>query len=141
VSDNEETARKIAACDAKLAQYRAALDAGASPVTVAVWIAETEAERASYALAMRRNTARPRMSEAEIKAIVDKLADIARVLQDADPDDRAEIFRQMGLKLICHPGRQLVEARSRLLSIGIPTVSEDRHNPLPHIGLCATVLN
>ena len=30
-SDDEETARKIAECDRKLAQYRAALDAGAKP--------------------------------------------------------------------------------------------------------------
>ncbi len=83
-SGNEEAARKIAECDAKLAQYRAALDAGASPATVATWIAETEAERASHALAMRGTATRPRMSEAEIKAIVDKLADIAGVLRDAD---------------------------------------------------------
>lgn len=40
----EETARKIAECDRKLAQYRAALDAGASPATVATWIAETDAD-------------------------------------------------------------------------------------------------
>jgi hypothetical protein len=42
---------------------------------------------------------------------VDKLADIALVLRDADPDDKAEIFRQLGLKLTYHPGRQLMEAQ------------------------------
>jgi hypothetical protein len=110
-SDDEETACKIAECDRKLAQYRAALDAGASPATVAAWIAETEAEKARYQLAARPAPARTRMSEAEIKAVVDKLADIALVLQDADPDDKAEIFRQLGLKLTYHPGRQLVEAQ------------------------------
>jgi hypothetical protein len=52
-SGNEETERKIADCDAKLAQYRAAFDAGANSATVAAWIAETEAERATHALAMR----------------------------------------------------------------------------------------
>jgi site-specific DNA recombinase len=110
-SGDEEAARKIAECDAKLTQYRAALDAGASPAAVAAWISETEAERASYALASRKTiTRRSRMTEAEIKTIVDKLADIARVLQDADPDDKAEVFRQLGLKLTYHPGRQLVEA-------------------------------
>ncbi len=106
-----QPARKIAECDAKLAQYRAALDAGASPATVAAWIAETEAEKATYALAMCRSEPRPRMSEAEIRAIVDKLAAIPRVLHDADPDDKAEVFRQLGLKLTYHPGRQLVEAQ------------------------------
>jgi hypothetical protein len=86
-SGNEETERKIADCDAKLAQYRAALDAGANSATVADWIAETEAERATYALAMRQSEPRSRrMTEAEIRAIVDKLADIAAVLHDADPE-------------------------------------------------------
>jgi site-specific DNA recombinase len=109
--DDEEAAREIAECDRKLASYRAALDAGANPATVAVWIAETEAEKASYALARRRPaTARPRMTETEIKSIVEKLADIARVLADADPADKAEIFRQLGLKLTYHPGRRVVEA-------------------------------
>jgi site-specific DNA recombinase len=43
-----DAASKIAECDQKLARYRAALDAGASPTTVAGWIAETEAEKARY---------------------------------------------------------------------------------------------
>jgi site-specific DNA recombinase len=105
-----EAASKITECDRKLAQYRAALDAGASPAIVAAWIAETEAEKARYQLGTRQAAPRPRMSEAEIRAIVDKLADIALVLRDTDPDDKAEIFRQLGLKLTYHPGRRLVEA-------------------------------
>jgi site-specific DNA recombinase len=110
-STDDDTTSKIAECDRKLAQYRAALDAGASPATVAAWIAETEAEKQSYALVMRRSGPRPRMTQQEIKSIVDKFADIARVLIDADPDDKAEIFRQLGLKLTYHPGRQLVKAQ------------------------------
>lgn len=93
------------------AQYCAALDAGASPATVATWIAETEAEKATYALSARPATPRPRMTEAEIKAIVGKLADIALTLREADPDDKADIFWQLGLRVTYHPGRQLVEAR------------------------------
>jgi site-specific DNA recombinase len=112
--DDEGIARKIAECDRKLASYRAALDAGANPATVAAWIAETEAEKASYVLVIRKPAAtRHRMTEAEIKAIVEKLADIAQVLADADPDDKAEIFRQLGLKLTYQPSRQVVEAEIR----------------------------
>jgi hypothetical protein len=51
------------------------------------------------------------MTEAEIRSIVDKLADLARVLRGADPNDKSEIFRQLGLKLTYHPGRRLVEAK------------------------------
>ena len=110
--DHEETARKIAECDRKLAQYRAALDTGANLATVVGWIAETEAEKAGYQITARPAGAKQRrMSEAEIKAIVDRLADLARVLQEADPNDKSEIFRQLGLKLTYHPGREVVEAQ------------------------------
>jgi site-specific DNA recombinase len=110
-SSHEEAARKIAECDRKLAQYRAALEAGASPATVAGWIAETEAEKQTYALVMRRSAVRPRMTEAEIKSVVDKLVDVARVLSTANAEDKSEIFRQLGLKLTYHPGRRIVEAK------------------------------
>jgi site-specific DNA recombinase len=78
---------------------------------VAGWIAETEAEKATYGLVMRRSgEPRPRMTEAEIKAVVEKFAEVAMLLLDADPDDKAEVFRQLGLKLTYHPGNRLVEA-------------------------------
>jgi Protein of unknown function (DUF2637) len=41
----DDAEAKIAECDQKPAQYRAELDAGADPATVAAWIAETEAEK------------------------------------------------------------------------------------------------
>jgi site-specific DNA recombinase len=69
------------------------------------------------------------MSEAEIKAIVDMLADITRVLHDADAGDKTEIFRQLGLRLTYHPGRQLVQAQVEVPSIGKPTVSEGGLEP------------
>jgi hypothetical protein len=43
---DDEVMSKIAECDRLLARYREALDSGASPATVAAWIAETEAEKA-----------------------------------------------------------------------------------------------
>jgi len=51
------------------------------------------------------------MTLEEIKSTVDKFADMARVLIDADPDDKAEMLRQLGLKLTYHPGRKLVKAQ------------------------------
>jgi site-specific DNA recombinase len=107
-----EAALKIAECDRKLTQYRAALDAGANPATVATWIAETEAEKAGYQIAARPVRPRQRrMSEEEIKAIVDRLGDLVLVLAGADSSDKSEIFRQLGLKLTYHPGREIVEAQ------------------------------
>ena len=112
MDDHGEAGLVIAECDRKLAQYRAALDIGGNLVTVAGWIAEIEAEKARYQLMARpAGSKRRRMSEAEIRAIVDRLADLVRVLAGADPDDKSEIFRQLGLKLTYHPGRQIVEAQ------------------------------
>jgi site-specific DNA recombinase len=108
---DDDISSKIAECDRKLAQYRAILDAGTNSGTVAAWIAEIEAEKASYALSARRPEPPRRMTEREINAIVEKFADIARVLTDADPDDKAEIFSKLGLKLTYHPGRPLVKAQ------------------------------
>lgn len=65
--DREDIASKITGCDRELARYRVALDAGASPAAVAAWIAETEAEKASYQLSTRPAQRRPRMTEAEVK--------------------------------------------------------------------------
>jgi hypothetical protein len=51
------------------------------------------------------------MSDAEIKAIVGRLADLARVLAGADPNDKSEIFRQPELRLSYRLGRGVVEAQ------------------------------
>ena len=51
------------------------------------------------------------MTEQEISSVVDKLADIVRVLSRANAEDKSEIFRQLGLRLTYHPGRALVEAQ------------------------------
>jgi site-specific DNA recombinase len=85
---DEEAARQIAECDRKLVQYRAALDAGASPATLATWIAEAEAEKAGCQLSTCKPAPRPRMTEAEIRSVIDKLAEVAAVLHGADPDDK-----------------------------------------------------
>lgn len=64
--DDEETRRKIAGRDGKLARYRAALDAGASPATAVAGIAKTEAEKPTHQLAARPAHAHTRMSQTEI---------------------------------------------------------------------------
>jgi hypothetical protein len=50
------------------------------------------------------------MSETDIRAVVNSLTDVAHVLVDANPDDKAEIFRPLGLKLTHHPRERLVRA-------------------------------
>jgi site-specific DNA recombinase len=106
-----EVDAKIVDCDRKLAQYRATLDAGAEPATVARWITETEAERARHKAAKRAATPRPAatsMSRDEIASIVSTFRDVLAVLRDADPTDKTEIYTQLGLRLTYQPGERLV---------------------------------
>jgi hypothetical protein len=98
--------RVIADCDQHLARYRAALEAGTDPALVAQWTAEVTATRAAAQIRLRDTTAaRPaRMTPDEIKTLVASLGNLLTVLRDADPDDKAEVYRELGLRLTYQPG-------------------------------------
>jgi site-specific DNA recombinase len=110
---------KIAECGRKLAQYRAALDAGAEPVSVARWITETQAELAKYEALKRAAPpqASPSMNREEISSVVSALSDLLAVLRAADPADKADIYSQLGLRLTYQPGDDpAVRAEVRIAS-------------------------
>jgi hypothetical protein len=102
----------IAACDTKLKQYRAALDAGADPTLVAGWITQTQTERAHAEADLRTPPTHGRrwVSQTEIANLVQALGDIVTVLHDADPADKAEVYQQLGLRLTYHSETQTVRA-------------------------------
>lgn len=113
----EERLRKtIADCDAKIVNYRAALDAGADPAVVSGWIVETRAERvaAEQRLGSMESLVSKRMSRAEIAALVSALGDIRKVISDADPADKAEVYRQLGLHATYDPGGNIVRAEAKI---------------------------
>ena len=123
----DEQHGRLAACDAKLAKYRAALEAGADPETVGEWIAQVKAERAAItaAAAAARTTAEParRLSEQEIADIVQALGDMRTVIQAADPADKARIYKELGLRLTYQPGKHEIRAQ---ISLG-PDISGVMH--------------
>ncbi|WP_261568964.1 recombinase family protein [Frankia gtarii] len=130
--------RKIAACDRKLTQHRAALEAGADSALVTGWINETQAERAEAVAALaragdRRHTAPRRLTRQEIKSIVEALGGIATVLRTADPTDKAEIYQQLGLRLSYDHETRIVSAEaSPRPSVGLVAVSEGGLDPFVH---------
>lgn len=82
--------------------YRATLDAGANPVSVARWITEARAERAHYQAIKRAalsQAAASAMSPEEISSVLSALSDLLAVLRIADRADKAEIYTQLGLRL------------------------------------------
>ncbi len=54
------------------------------------------------------------MSRTEITNLVHALGDITTVLRDADPADKAKVYRQLGLRLVYHPETQTARAEVRL---------------------------
>lgn len=109
------SARVIEECDQKLARHRAALEAGADPVLVARWMADTQARRAEAAArSQTANGKKRRMTLEEIQMLVTALGDIRDVLEKADPADKAEVYRQLGLRLTYQPGTRIVRAETDL---------------------------
>ena len=111
-------ADKVAECDAKLETYRAALEAGADPVTVSGWIAEVKAERAA-ALATRtakraRSDSQGRVTEEAIKNMIQALGDVREAIQRADREEKARLYSQLDLRLTYAPGTKTVRVEINL---------------------------
>jgi hypothetical protein len=74
------------------------------------WIAETQAQKVAARTEIRSATRQCRMTRDEIAAIVAALGDLVRVIHDADPADKADLYAQLGLTLTYRPQKRLVEA-------------------------------
>ena len=108
-----DTQAAIADCDARLACYQAALDAGADPQTVAEWTRQVKAERAA-ALARDTSQARHqssnRLTEDDIRALITALGDLPDLIRHAGPAEQAAIYDQLGLKVTVKPGQDKLRA-------------------------------
>src|SRR5690625_2937053 len=117
-SHTRESARlheSIAECDRKRAQHRAALEAGADPTLVTEWMKETQAQRSAAKVKLDRSgQTSGRMSKDDIMNIVEALGNIADVLHHADPRDKAEVYKGLGLRLRYQPAHNTVRAEVNL---------------------------
>lgn len=112
-----ETARKrLADCDKRLTKYRAALDSGAEPAVVSTWIAEVQAERLAAEVELGRSTGHQnrRLSRDQLTTLVNGLGNLLDVLATAAPEDKAEVYARLGLRLSYEPGRRVVSVESRV---------------------------
>ena len=74
---------ELAAADRRLGQYRALLEAGTNPATVAGWIREVEVEKNAINARLRELGERTTMTAEEVAAIVHTLGDMVKVLDQA----------------------------------------------------------
>ena len=109
----QDTQAALADCDARLARYQAALDAGADPQTIAEWTRQVKAERAA-ALASDASQARHqpgrRLTEDDIRALIAALGSLLDVIRNAGPAEKAAISDQLGLKVTFKPGEAKIRA-------------------------------
>ena len=106
----EEARARVADHDAQLARYRATIDAGGDLAVIGPWIAETQAKKVAAQAEIRAATGRHQMTRDEIEAIVAALGDLVRVLLEADPADKADIYAKLRLTLTYEPEEKLVQA-------------------------------
>ncbi len=97
----------LARCATRLDRYRAALDSGTDPTVVGRWIAEAQAERVTAEATLRRLSERRHLTTEEIRHIVEALGNIVDVLRDAEPSDKGQIYRELGLRLTFEPTAQV----------------------------------
>ncbi|RSN61941.1 recombinase family protein [Actinomadura sp. WAC 06369] len=103
--------KQITACDQRIHQYRAALDAGADPAQVAGWINETQQERTRHEAELRAMPEGEVVSRDHIVELLNETGELARAVVHAHPDDKAELYRKLGLTMTYYPQKKLVEAR------------------------------
>ena len=100
----------IADCDARLARYQAALDAGADPQAVAEWTRQVKAERAAASPVTPARRDFCQLTEVDIRTLIAGLGDLRDVVRDAEPAVKAAIYQQMGLKVTYLPGEDKIRA-------------------------------
>jgi site-specific DNA recombinase len=84
---------------------------------VGKWIAEVQAERSTAERALGQATDGQRLTKDEVRALVAALGDTVAALRQADPVDKADAYRELGINLTFHPeGTVKVEARPRVYS-------------------------
>jgi site-specific DNA recombinase len=109
----QDTKALIASCDARLARYQAALDAGADPKAIAEWTRQVQAERAAVlardAIQNRPEPGRP-LTEDDIRALITGLGGLRDVIHDAELSVKAAIYEQLGLKVTYLPGQDKLRA-------------------------------
>ncbi len=69
------------------------------------------------------------LAAASLRAMVESLGDMAQVLAEADPKDKAEVYAGLGITVTCHPDQRKVVAEARPLAGVLPCVSEGGLEP------------
>lgn len=90
----------LADCQRKLDRYLKALEAGMDPELVVARTAGLERDRAAAEALLANAPAVPSpLTVEEVADTLNSLCDVPSLLADADPEDRAELYRALGVSL------------------------------------------
>ncbi len=116
-----ELRKQLAECDRTLAAHRSVLkDQPDTAAEAGKWIAETMKERRRIERQLNTKSPNAKLTKDDVRALVTSLQDIVATLADADADDRAEVYAELGISLTYHrDGRVLVESRPHVPQVRV----------------------
>ncbi len=117
----------LADCQRQLAQYRAALDAGADPTAVTAWINQATAARAAAEAerARLRATTPKALGHSELRQLVQEAGGLVAALTNADSAPRTALYDKLGIEGVYQPAERLVVVTTNLVCQRL--VSEGRY--------------
>jgi site-specific DNA recombinase len=102
-------------CQAKMARYQAAIDAGADVQEISRWINAAKAESLAAVAALRSTSDAPgRMSRDEVAILVDRTASVTAALREAELEDKAALYKDLNLRLTYEHATRTVRAEAQL---------------------------
>ncbi|HEY1826716.1 MAG TPA: hypothetical protein VGF87_01780 [Acidimicrobiales bacterium] len=120
--------KAITDCDQRLIQYRKLLDEGADPKTVASWMAEVQTDRQGAEQALTNLNPRLRLSEADVRRMIDQVEDGVKMLSDADPEAKSHLYNALGIRLTYDSERNCVTVEAKPGSWGLDRVGGGTRN-------------
>src|SRR6266508_254713 len=117
----------LADCQRQLAQYRAALDAGADPTAVTAWINQATASQAAAEAERARLRATPpkALGHSELRQLVQEAGGLVAALTNADSAPRTALYDKLGIEGVYQPAERLVVVTTNLVCQRL--VSEGRY--------------
>ncbi len=124
VAGDAATASRLADCDARLGRLLDAIEAGAARELVLPRLQAAQNERARLEQSLGTRAARRVLSAREIAGWSEELGGMVKVLEGAEPSDRAAIYEAPGISLVYTPKTQETEVATVRATAELARVAE-----------------
>jgi hypothetical protein len=116
--EQAQARQTVKECERRLARYQAALDAGADPAVVTQWINDAQRDKDAAHKKLNALHAVTRKKESplaadQIKAMTERLGDIAQRIQAADAAKKGPLYEALGITITYDSATRTATVRSR----------------------------